>query len=240
MTSESLKDSFSALSLRERHAEEVMREVERVLEEGQKVLSWKRPPPDPLPPDLDHYDELPFDPHRTLMSVIQYKMFHYYELGGYRGLLLKVMEDTESNKERYPVERHRYLLGKLMQAASGFRSSLIECLDNESERDYAYTSSLLGCIHEQALLGMLNSNIAIRQRKNEEFDDTVKQYLKVDARPGIYLLETVNNDEHAYPGRCMNWHEWRILLDAMSMYVDAYDTKSTNSHTEPIDNVLLW
>lgn len=103
---------------------------------------------------------------------------------------------------------------------------------------------LLACIPRQMTIALLEGNITEPFQQDAEFRAEVIAYSSVDHWPGIYVGEVVNKQyfgekKHAYPGRCLNWHEWKELVPIMREYTDAWrNGRRTTKLSQDIDNTV--
>jgi len=223
-TLKSLENDFRGLSLQVTNAYELKKQVDQLVKDSTPTLQLPPPvPPRPTPIDLTKWADRDLDPESTSQTVHQYQLLRAYLLGSWKGLTETVKDfvkkDYDSLLKPGVNSPHRHIIED-----HTLGSPIMACL--------------LACIHGDFLRAMLEGNVSQRVFSDAKFAAMVDLHHVVNYYPGIYLIEVVNSKSESYPGRCLNWREWKVALRNMRAYVQAYRNKTVTSLTKDIDTIV--
>ncbi len=187
--------------------------VEALVEHSKPLLEAKRP-------ELRgrRISQQPFDPERTLLNKYQGNLYHASQIDGIYGLARIVTDHVERHFDETQGS------GKSADEKSKKKPPhrhIIEDFANGHKR----MCWLILSMHKDVLESLIRGNLISREYEEPEFKARTSKSTILHPAPSIYLLQIVNAEyfegsRQKYPGRGLNWREWKATLHALAQYLE--------------------
>lgn len=186
--------------------------VEALIERSKPLLEARRP--EQARPGR-RASELAFDPERTLLNKYQGNLYYASIFDGIYGLA-RIATDH--------VKKRMAEVSDPNNDPEAARKPFRHLLD-DFEDGYKKMCWLIVSMHRDVLESLIRGNLISREREDTNFRARTADSTRLHALPSIYLLQIVNvefvkGQRTPYPGRGLNWREWKETLGALTQYLD--------------------